>query len=141
MKSMSSPFQPGQVPGAAPRAPAGSRRAPGLPTPPSGWPIGSYPTYAEAQKAVDYLADNQFPVENVTIVGVDLMQVERVLYRLTWGKVIGGGMVSGAWLGLFLGLLLSLFTTGGAVGPLIVGLVGGVIFGVISTSIPYAATR
>ncbi|MGV9665066.1 general stress protein [Nocardia niigatensis] len=118
-----------------------SRGRPGLPTPPSGWPIGSYPTYAEAQRAVDYLADNQFPVEGVTIVGVDLMQVERVLYRLTWGKVIGGGMVSGAWLGLFLGLLLSMFTSGGAVGPLVVGLVGGIIFGLISASIPYAATR
>ncbi|WP_216898097.1 general stress protein [Nocardia alni] len=118
-----------------------NRNRPGLPTPPSGWPVGSYPTYAEAQKAVDFLADNQFPVENVTIVGVDLMQVERVLYRLTWGKVIGGGVISGAWLGLFLGLLLSLFTSGGAIGPLIVGLVGGVIFGLISASIPYAATR
>lgn len=113
----------------------------GLPTPPSGWPVGSYPTYAEAQRAVDYLADNQFPVQNVTIVGVDLMQVERVLYRLNWGKVIGGGVVSGAWLGLFLGLLLSLFTTNGMAGPLVVGLVGGIVFGVISTTIPYAATR
>lgn len=112
-----------------------------MPTPPSGWPVGSYPTYAEAQRAVDYLADNQFPVQNVTIVGVDLMQVERVLYRLTWGKVVGGGVVSGAWLGLFLGLLLSLFTTGTALGTLAVGLVGGIVFGVISTSIPYAATR
>lgn len=90
---------------------------------------------------MDYLADNQFPVQNVTIVGVDLMQVERVLYRLNWGKVIGGGVVSGAWLGLFLGLLLSLFTTNGMAGPLLVGLVGGIIFGVISTTIPYAATR
>ncbi|MEV0030731.1 MULTISPECIES: general stress protein [Nocardia] len=118
-----------------------NRARQGLPTPPSGWPVGSYPTYAEAQRAVDYLADNQFPVQDVTIVGVDLMQVERVLYRLNWGKVIGGGVVSGAWLGLFLGLLLSLFTTSGAFGPLLVGLVGGIIFGVISTSIPYAATK
>ncbi|MRH91163.1 magnesium transporter [Nocardia sp. SYP-A9097] len=115
-----------------------SRNRPGLPTPPSGWPVGSYPTYAEAQRAVDYLADNSFPVENVTIVGVDLMQVERVLYRLTWGKVIGGGVVSGAWLGLFIGLLLSLFSSSGAI---LVGLIGGIVFGVISTSIPYAAAR
>ena len=49
-----------------------------LPTPPKGWPIGSYPTYAEAQRAVDYLSDQEFPVQQVTIVGVDLMQVERV---------------------------------------------------------------
>ncbi len=65
----------------------------GLPTPPSGWPIGSYPTYAEAQRAVDYLSDEEFSVQDVTIVGVDLMQVERVLGRLTWPKVIGGGIV------------------------------------------------
>lgn len=46
--------------------------APGLaslPTPPTGWPIGSYATYAEAQRAVDYLADNDFPEQGVTIVG------------------------------------------------------------------------
>ena len=46
-----------------------------MPTPPKGWPIGSYPTYAEAQRAVDYLSDQAFPVQQVTIVGVDLMQV------------------------------------------------------------------
>lgn len=118
----------------------GNRAGRGLPTPPSGWPVGSYPTYAEAQRAVDFLADEQFAVEDVTIVGVDLMQVERVLGRLTWSKVLGGGVVSGAWLGVFLGLLLGIFT-GGLLGPLIVGIVGGIVFGVISTSIPYAATR
>lgn len=112
----------------------------GLPTPPTGWPIGSYPTYAEAQRAVDYLSDQQFSVEDVTIVGVDLMQVERVLGRLTWAKVIGGGVVSGAWLGVFLGLLLGLFTDN-LLGPLLAGILGGIIFGVISTTIPYAATR
>ncbi|WP_050063451.1 MULTISPECIES: general stress protein [unclassified Rhodococcus (in: high G+C Gram-positive bacteria)] len=112
----------------------------GLPTPPTGWPIGSYPTYAEAQRAVDYLSDQQFSVEDVTIVGVDLMQVERVLGRLSWAKVIGGGIVSGAWLGVFLGLLLGLFTDN-LLGPLIAGILGGIVFGVISTTIPYAATR
>ncbi len=127
---MTNPMRPGQ-----------SRGTPGLPTPPTGWPIGSYGTYAEAQKAVDYLSDENFSVEDVTIVGVDLMQVERVLGRLTWGKVIGGGVVSGAWLGLFFGLLVSLVVTGNAIVPLIFGLVGGIVFGVISTSIPYAATR
>lgn len=111
-----------------------------LPTPPSGWPIGSYPTYAEAQRAVDYLSDQRFAVEDVTIVGVDLMQVERVIGRLTWGKVLAGGVASGAWLGLFIGLLLGLFTTN-LVAPLITGIVGGIIFGAISASIPYAATR
>ena len=68
-----------------------ARTAPGLPnlpTPPTGWPVGSYATYAEAQRAVDYLADRDFPVGDVTIVGVDLMLVERVIGRLTWGRVL-----------------------------------------------------
>jgi hypothetical protein len=100
---MTSPFQPGQTPG----TPAAGRRGPvRLPTPPKGWPVGSYPTYAEAQRAVDYLSDQQFPVQQVTIVGVDLMQVERVTGRLTWPKVLGGGVATGAWLGLFIGLVL-----------------------------------
>jgi hypothetical protein len=39
------------------------------PTPPSGWPIGSYPTYARAEQAIEYLCAAQFPVHDVTIVG------------------------------------------------------------------------
>lgn len=53
---MTSPFQPGQTPGGAA---SGRGRPVGLPTPPKGWPIGSYPTYAEAQRAVDYLSGLQ----------------------------------------------------------------------------------
>src|SRR2546423_15697768 len=101
---MTSPIPPGQNPTSS----ATRGRGPSLPTPPKGWPVGSYPTYAEAQRAVDYLSDQQFPVQQVTIVGVDLMQVERVTGRLTWPKVLGGGVISGAWLGLFIGLVLTL---------------------------------
>src|SRR6516162_11288907 len=107
---MTSPFQPSQNPVPGGNARSGRGGPMGLPTPPKGWPIGSYPTYAEAQKAVDYLSDQQFPVQQVTIVGVDLMQVERVTGRLSWPKVLGGGIISGAWLGLFIGLMLSVFT-------------------------------
>lgn len=137
---MTSPFQPGQVPGATPSGAAGRRRGvPALPTPPKGWPVGSYPTYAEAQRAVDYLSDQQFPVEQVTIVGVDLMQVERVTGRLTWPKVLGGGVLSGAWLGLFIGLVLGMFSNQG--GALVTGLVAGIFFGLITSAIPYAMAR
>jgi hypothetical protein len=139
---MTSPFQPRQNPGAVPGGPAGpARRGPlGLPTPPKGWPVGSYPTYAEAQRAVDYLSDNQFPVQQVTIVGVDLMQVERVTGRLTWGKVLLGGVLSGAWLGVFIGLLLGLFSNN-LVQYLPIGILSGVIFGLITSSIPYAMAK
>lgn len=114
----------------------------GLPTPPKGWPIGSYATYAEAQRAVDYLSDEEFPVQNVTIVGVDLMQVERITGRLTWGRVLSAGAASGAWLGLFLGLLVGLFVAGGSVLPTVIaGIVGGIVFGLISAAVPYWASR
>lgn len=132
---MTSPFPPGQTPGGA------ARRGPaGLPTPPKGWPIGSYPTYAEAQKAVDYLSDQQFPVQQVTIVGVDLMQVERVTGRLTWPKVLGGGVITGAWLGIFIGLVLGFFSPNLS-GALATGVVAGVIFGLITSAVPYAMAR
>lgn len=137
---MTSPFQPGQNPGVGPGRPA--RRGPlSLPTPPKGWPIGSYPTYEAAQRAVDYLSDNQFPVQQVTIVGVDLMQVERVTGRLSWAKVLGGGVLSGAWLGLFIGLVLGLFTKGDGGNPLLFTIPAGIVFGLITSAIPYAMTR
>ena len=137
---MTSPFPPGQNPGALPGA-AGARRAPlGLPTPPKGWPVASYPTYAEAQRAVDFLSDNQFPVQQVTIVGVDLMQVEKVIGRLTWGKVLGTGILSGAWLGVFIGLLLGILT--GHLGSgLVYAVPAGIVFGLITSAIPYAMSK
>jgi len=52
-------------------------------------PIGSYDTYQEAQRAVDHLADQEFPVQGITIVGIEPMVVERVDGRLTWSRVLG----------------------------------------------------
>jgi hypothetical protein len=112
-----------------------------LPTMPEGWPIGSYETYQEAQRAVDYLADNEFPVQDVTIVGVEPMLVERVSGRLTWGRVLSAGAASGAWLGLFVGLLLSLFSTTGGLAPILIGMVSGIVFGLASAAVRYGATR
>jgi len=139
---MTSPFPPSQRPGGIPGGAAGaSSRGPlGLPTPPKGWPVGSYPTYAEAQKAIDYLSDNQFPVQHMTIVGVDLMQVERVTGRLSWGKVLIGGVLSGAWLGVFIGLLLGILTN--HLGQsLIAAIPAGIMFGLITSAVPYAMSK
>lgn len=109
------------------------------PSPPTGWPIGSYATYAEAQKAVDYLADNEFPVPDVTIVGVEPMIVERVTARLSWPRVLAGGAASGAWFGLFVGLLLSMFTTGPLLPPILTGLLAGVAFATAFAAAGYAS--
>ncbi|MCS5478901.1 magnesium transporter [Corynebacterium sp. YIM 101645] len=104
---------------------------------PTGWPIGSFGSYEDAQAAVDKLSDMQFPVQDLTIVGVDLMEVERVTGRLTWGRVIGGGALSGAWIGLFFGLLFGLLG-GGFLTPLLLGIAIGVVFGIVSAAVPYA---
>ncbi len=116
---------------------------PNLPTPPTGWPVGSYATYAEAQRAVDYLADADFHVRDVTIVGVDLMLVERVIGRLSWGRVIASGAASGAWFGLFIGLLLSFFSPTGTspIGPIITSLICGIVFFAVFAAVNYGATR
>ncbi len=121
-----------------------ARTAPGLPnlpTPPTGWPVGQYATYEEAQRAVDHLADSDFPVRDVTIVGVDLMLVERVIGRLTWGRVLASGAASGAWFGLFVGLLLSLFSPDWSFIPILVGLGSGIVFGLVFAAVTYGASR
>jgi len=48
--------------------------------------IGVYPTYAEAERAVDRLADAKFPVERVAIVGTGIRWVEQVTGRMSYGK-------------------------------------------------------
>ncbi len=103
--------------------------------------LGVYDDYAEAQKAVDFLSDHEFPVENCLIVGTDLKQMERVTGRLTTGRVALGGMLSGVWLGLFIGLVFSLFGTGSALAVIGSTAVFGAFFGVIWALVGYAATR
>lgn len=105
--------------------------------------VGSYDGYEQAQAAVDFLSDEEFPVENVTIIGSDLRMVEKVTGRLTRGRVIAAGAASGAWWGLFVGLLLGIFSTTGAgwIGSLLLGLAIGLVFGAIFGAIGYAATQ
>lgn len=110
-----------------------------LPEAPTGLPVGSYPTYVEAQRAVDYLSDQKFPVEHVTIVGSDLRLVERVTGRLTQSRAIMAGAGSGAWFGLFVGVLLSLLPPSNIL-LVIPGVLIGALFGLIFGWIGYRAT-
>ena len=95
--------------------------------------VGSFDSYEQAQAAVDYLSDQKFAVENVTIIGSDLRQVEQVTGRLTMGRAIAAGAAGGAWWGLFVGLLLGIFSTDGAgwIGSVLSGLLVGLVFGAI----------
>ena len=103
--------------------------------------LGVYDQYADAQRAVDYLSDHEFPVENCMIVGTDLKQVERVTGRLTTARVAMGGALSGLWLGLFVGLIFSLFGTENSVSVIVSTALFGVLFGLIWALVGYAATR
>ena len=105
--------------------------------------VGSYDSYEQAQAAVDYLSDEKFAVENVTIIGTDLRMIEKVTGRLTRGHAIAAGAAGGAWWGLFVGLLLGIFSPdGGAwLASVLVGLLIGLVFGALFGVMGYAATQ
>src|ERR1700759_5884157 len=74
--------------------------------------VPRFDDYESAQRAVDRLSDDGFPVEKLDVVGSDLRLVERVTGRLTKARAASAGAVSGLWLGLLFGLLIGLFATG-----------------------------
>lgn len=71
--------------------------------------VASFTTYADAVRAVDALADVDFPVEYAQIVAHDLIFVEQVTGRETTGRAMAraaaSGLVFGALFGLLFGLL------------------------------------
>ena len=69
MTTPSSGFPPGPA-GVPSRDSAGTGRASVV--------VAEYPEYAGAQRAVDYLSDQNFPVQHTAIVGTDLRLVENV---------------------------------------------------------------
>ena len=104
--------------------------------------VGIYNSYADAQKAVDYLADAKFEVQNLAIVGTDLKSVERVLGRRNWGTVITQGMQSGISTGLLVALVLLIFSQPGSFLLLLaVSLAIGVALGVGFSAAAYAMSR
>ena len=95
--------------------------------------VGIYNTYADAQKAVDFLSDQKFEVQNLAIVGTDLKSVERVLGRRNWGTVVAQGVQSGISTGLLVGLVVLIFAPPGSVlllllAALLIGIVLGIAF-------------
>ncbi len=104
--------------------------------------LGVHDSYEEAQKAVDYLSDHEFPVQDVLIVGTDLKQLERVTGRLTRGRVIGAGALSGMWLGLFVGTILAVFDPNGFnILSVLATVVFGAVFGSIWATVGYRLTQ
>jgi hypothetical protein len=103
--------------------------------------VATYPDYAAAQRAVDFLSDQKFPVEKTAIVGTNLALVETVLGRLTTTRAALAGAATGAWFGLFIGLLFGLFTTGhNWFGVLISSILIGAFWFAVFGAIAHAAT-
>jgi hypothetical protein len=104
--------------------------------------LGVYDDYPEAQHIVDHLADHEFPVQNVLIVGTELKTVERVTGRLTHRKIAAAGAISGLWMGLFVGIAFALFSKQNQLGFLVTTPILGAVFGLIWSQIGFrAATR
>jgi hypothetical protein len=104
--------------------------------------VARFDDYGSAQRAVDRLSDDGFPVEQLDIVVSELQMVERVTGRLTKWRAAGAGAVSGMWAGLLIGVLLGLFTTGHAWLAMVAAGVGlGVLWGAIFGFAAHLATR
>ena len=103
--------------------------------------LAVYDDYASAQKTVDFLSDQEFPVQHLMIVGTDLKRVERITGRLTTGRVALGGLLSGLWLGLFVGLIFSFFVDEDVVAMIGSTVLLGAVFGVVWALLGYALTR
>ncbi|MGY4721384.1 YflT domain-containing protein [Naumannella cuiyingiana] len=101
--------------------------------------VGIYDKYEQAQEAVDFLADEKFPVQNLAIVGTELKSVERVLSRKSWGSVIQQGIISGIGTGLLVGLVMMIFGEPAQLLAILLTALGiGIVIGLVFAVIGYA---
>jgi uncharacterized membrane protein len=71
--------------------------------------VASFRTYAAAERAVDHLSEQKFPVERAAIVARDLKLVEQVTGRRGYVEAGLQGLVSGALIGVLIGWLFGIF--------------------------------
>jgi hypothetical protein len=95
--------------------------------------VASYSSYAEAERAVDWLADHGFAVERSAIVGTGLRSVEQIAGPMNEGRAAKIGAAQGALVGALFALLFGIFFTGPGFAKLLVfALVVGGLFGALS---------
>jgi hypothetical protein len=101
--------------------------------------LAVYEAYAQAQHAVDYLANHAFPIQNIAIVGTELKSVERVTGRSTRGRIAVTGAVTGFWLGVFVGIAFTMFGKQSQLGFVLGTPVLGALFGLVWSQVRFAA--
>jgi hypothetical protein len=120
------------------QSPFRGRTAQVFPTLPRGDVLGTFDSYPDAQAVVAKLAESDFPVNKLSIVGNELKTVERVTGKMTYGRAALAGALSGLWLGFFFGIVLTLFspTASGLIfAAALIGAAFGVLYGVVSFAI------
>lgn len=104
--------------------------------------LASFTGYHEAQRLVDRMSDDGFPVESVRIVGEGVRTVEQVTGRMTRGRAAVAGAVGGAWFGVLIGLLFGLFTAGATwIWLLLISLLIGAFWGAVFGFVAHWSTR
>lgn len=102
--------------------------------------IAAYPSYAGAERAVDWLSDQGFAVEHLAIVGKGLRSVEQVQSRMTGGRAALIGAGQGSLIGVLFALLFGIFFNGPAFGGLLAySVIVGGVFGALWGAIAYEA--
>ena len=102
--------------------------------------IATYSTYREAERAVDWLSDEGFPVERVAIIGTGLRLVEQVAGRTTTGRAAGIGALQGVLIGVLFALFFGIFFTGPGFGWLLLyAILAGALFGALFGAISQAS--
>lgn len=137
----SAPAQPaGDVARTEPPAPPGPPRTIASVAPGTRRTIASYANYADAESAVDWLADQGFPVERGAIVGMGLRSVERVEGRMTGGRAALVGAAGGIIMGALLAVLAGIFPwDSGSAEMLAYAVVLGAVFGAVSGALVHQA--
>jgi hypothetical protein len=107
--------------------------------------IAVFDNYADAERAVDRLADLRFPVDRVAIVGHDLQLVEQVTGRANYLNSALRAAASGALPGALIGWIFGLFDL---INPLVTsivlafyGLIFGAVLGALLGVVIYALQR
>lgn len=117
--------------------PTSGRGAARLPT---GVVVASFGTYEDAQAAVNKVSGSETEVAGLAIVGNDLKLVERVMGRLTWGKVALAGLWRGLSISLFLALAMFLLLPDAGQTLVLVPLLGAA-FGILLGIVTHSMTR
>ncbi|WP_405218012.1 general stress protein [Agrococcus sp. Ld7] len=107
---------------------------------PNGVVVASYETYAQAQAAVAKVSSSDTELAGLAIIGNDLKLVERIVGRLTWGKVAMRGAIRGLGFGAFLGLMFLVFVPEAITSVLVFPLLG-LAFGILLAVVQHAIIR